>query len=165
MRIKEYNREEAVKYAHKWAYLRNPQYYNFDPVGGDCTSFISQCIYSGSKVMNYSKLGWYYKSGNDKSPSWSGVEFLYNFLTTNKGVGPFGKDVDIEGIQKGDIIQVSFDSIKFAHTLIVVDIKENKNNLENILIASHTFDSDYRKISTYRFSKLRFVHIEGVRIN
>lgn len=55
--------------------------------GGDCTSFASQCIYAGSKVMNYNKNnGWYYNSGNDKSSSWSGVEFLYNFLTTNKGV-------------------------------------------------------------------------------
>ena len=34
-----YNREEALAYAKKWAFGRNPIYYNFDPVGGDCTSF------------------------------------------------------------------------------------------------------------------------------
>ncbi len=46
MRIKEYNRENAVEYAKIWAYKRNPKYYNFDPVGGDCTSFVSQCLYA-----------------------------------------------------------------------------------------------------------------------
>ena len=59
MKVKEYNREKAVEYAIKWAYKRNPKYYNFDSVGGDCTSFISQCIYAGSGIMNYKKhIGW-----------------------------------------------------------------------------------------------------------
>lgn len=89
-----YNRKLAIGYAQKWALSRNPIYYNFDAVGGDCTSFVSQCLFAGSKKMNYSrKNGWYYNSGYDKSPSWSGVEFLYNFLTTNTGVGPHAKEV------------------------------------------------------------------------
>ena len=46
-----YNRKNVIEYAGKWAYGRNPQYYNFDNVGGDCTSFASQCIYAGSKIM------------------------------------------------------------------------------------------------------------------
>ena len=75
MKNKPYNRPEAISYAKKWAFKRNPNYYNFDTVGGDCTSFVSQCIYAGSKVMNYQKdIGWYYINGNNKSPSWSGVE-------------------------------------------------------------------------------------------
>ena len=82
MKVKEYNRKKAVEYAIKWAYKRNPKYYNFDSVGGDCTSFISQCIYAGSGIMNYKKhIGWYYNSSSDRTASWSGVEFLYNFLS------------------------------------------------------------------------------------
>ena len=50
-----YNRLKAVEYAKRWAYKRNPKYYNFDEIGGDCTSFISQCIYEGSGIMNYTK--------------------------------------------------------------------------------------------------------------
>lgn len=53
---REYQREKAVEYAKKWAYRRNPNYYNYDAVGGDCTNFASQCIYAGSQVMNYNKL-------------------------------------------------------------------------------------------------------------
>jgi len=89
LRVKEYNRKKTVEYATKWAYKRNPRYYNFDSVGGDCTSFISQCIYAGSGIMNYKKhIGWYYNSSTDRTASWSGVEFLYDFLIKNKGVGP-----------------------------------------------------------------------------
>ena len=32
MRIVEYNRNLAVKYAEKWASLRNPVYFNFDKI-------------------------------------------------------------------------------------------------------------------------------------
>lgn len=87
-----YNRILAIKYAEKWAYNRNSEYYNFDDIGGDCTNFISQCIFAGSQIMNYNKNnGWYYINGNKKSPSWTGVEFLYKFLVNNKSVGPFGE--------------------------------------------------------------------------
>ena len=53
--MSKYNREKAIVYAQKWAYARNPNYYNFDHVGGDCTSFISQCLYAGTGVMNYNR--------------------------------------------------------------------------------------------------------------
>ena len=56
MKTREYNRNEAVKYAEKWAYRRNPRYYNFNELGGDCTSFASQCIYAGSKKIKQIKI-------------------------------------------------------------------------------------------------------------
>lgn len=109
MNTKSYNRIYAINYAKKWALARNPKYYNFDPVGGDCTSFVSQCLFAGSKKMNYNhENGWYYNNGYDKSPSWSGVEFLYDFLTKNKGYGPRGKEVSQNKIEAGDIAQLSF---------------------------------------------------------
>lgn len=158
-----YNREKVIEYAKKWAYDRNPQYYDFDNVGGDCTSFASQCIYAGSKVMNYSKQnGWYYITGNNKSPSWSGVEFLYNFLTQNKSVGPYGYEVEQNKIELGDIVQLSFDGNKFSHSLVIVNIKD-KTDLNQIFISSHTFDSFNKRISEYNFEKIRFIHIEKIR--
>lgn len=162
MRVKEYNRNEAINYARIWANKRNPQYYNFDNVGGDCTSFVSQCIYAGSGIMNYNTLGWYYKNGYNKSASWSGVEYLYNFLTTNKSVGPFGRKANIEEIEPGDIAQLSFDGNKFQHTLIIINTT-NLHTLDDIYIATHTEDSYNRQLSTYYFSKIRFIKIEGVR--
>lgn len=163
MKVKEYNRKRAVEYALKWAYKRNPRYYNFDDIGGDCTSFISQCIYAGSGIMNYKKhIGWYYNSQADRTASWSGVEFLYNFLTTNKGIGPRATKVDIDNLEIGDIIQLRFLEDRFSHSLIIVDKKGN--NLEDIYIATHTEDAYYRKLSTYTFQDIRFLHITNVGI-
>ena len=163
IQIENYDRIKAKEYAKKWAYSRNPRYYNFDSVGGDCTSFISQCIYAGSGIMNYTKnTGWYYNSVNDRSPSWSGVEFLYKFLINNKGLGPIGGKVEIDKLEVGDIVQLSFDGIKFGHTLIIVNI-ENVLTLDNIYTASHTYDSYNRRVSSYKFKDIRFVHIKGVK--
>lgn len=159
LKEKLYNRNAAIEYAKRWAFGRNPKYYNFDPVGGDCTNFISQCIYAGSNVMNYSTYGWYYKSGYDKSASWSGVEYLHKFLTQNKGIGPYGEEVLRKDIQEGDIVQLSFDGKVFGHSLLIVEKKANR-----ILISTHTQDEYGRNLDTYRFNKIRFIHINGVRV-
>ena len=160
--MKEYNRRKVVEYAKKWAYSRNPNYYNYDPVGGDCTSFVSQCIYAGSGVMNYNKQnGWYYINGNNKSPSWSGVNFLYNFLIQNNGVGPHGVKIEQKGVKIGDIVQLSFDGIRFVHSVVIVGI-ENVDDISKIFIAAHTNDAYNRQLSSYGASLLRFVHITDV---
>lgn len=164
MNYKEYNRENVIRYAKKWAYSRNPKYYNFDSIGGDCTNFVSQCIFAGSNIMNYTKnTGWYYNGAKDRSPSWSGVEYLHNFLITNKGVGPRGKIVEIDKIEIGDIVQLKFEKSAFEHTLIVVNV-EDIFNLNNIYTASHTYDSYNRRISTYKFEDIRFIHINNIAI-
>jgi len=152
-----YNREAVYEYAKKWAYGRNPKYYNFDPVGGDCTNFASQCIYAGCKQMNYDRNnGWYYINGNNKSPSWTGVEFLYNFLIKNKGIGPKGKERKIDNLEIGDIVQLSFNGHIFSHSLIVV---KSGNNINNTLIAAHTYDIFGKSVAEYGFEKYRCIHI------
>ena len=57
-----YDRARAVAYARRWALERNPDYLNFDGLGGDCTNFVSQCLYAGCGVMNFTPVtGWYYR--------------------------------------------------------------------------------------------------------
>lgn len=152
-----YKRELAVQYAVKWALNRNPKYYNYDKLGGDCTNFISQCLFAGSGQMNYRKNGWYYKSANIKSPSWTGVEFLYNFLINNNYEGPKGRVISIEELQIGDLIQLSFSNNIFGHTLIVSSIP--KDNYNEILVCAHSIDAKNRKLSSYNFQKLRCIQI------
>ena len=48
-----YNRRAAGASAHKWAYGRNPAFYDFSEIGGDCTNFASQCLYAGTGIMNF----------------------------------------------------------------------------------------------------------------
>lgn len=77
-----YDRSKAAAYAEKWAFSRNPRYISFDGMGGDCTSFVSQCLYAGTGVMNFTRdTGWYYNSASDRAAAWSGVPYLYRFLT------------------------------------------------------------------------------------
>ena len=159
-----YDREKAVAYANRWAYFRNPEFFDFSELGGDCTNFASQCLYAGSGIMNYTPVyGWYYISPNDRTPSWTGVQYLYNFLTQNEGPGPFASDVPVFRVEPGDLIQFRNDKDVFQHTPVVVGVEGPVANMENILVAAHSYDSNCRPLMSYSFEEIRFLHIEGVR--
>ena len=159
----EYNRSQAVLYALFWAFRRNPVYYDFSDIGGDCTNFVSQSLYAGSGVMNFTPtFGWYFISTDDRSPSWTGVEFLYNFLISNKGPGPFGEESDFESAQPGDVIQLSYDGENFTHTMIVTGIRPFRRGDRRLLISAHSYDARNRPLSTYDYQKARVIHIIGV---
>lgn len=156
---KGYNRQKAVDYAHRWAFGRNPAYYNFDKLGGDCTNFISQCLFAGTGVMNYTPTyGWYYNSVSSRSPSWTGVQYLYNFLTKGGSPGPHGVPCGLEQVEPGDIIQLSFNGKGYTHSLIVVDTGTVPQP-EDVLVATHTQDSDNRPLSSYKYILYRCIHI------
>lgn len=157
-----YDRRAAIRYAHKWAFRRNPKYYDYENIGGDCTNFASQCLYAGTGVMNYEPdFGWYYIDSNQKSPAWTGVEYFYNFMVrTDQSVGPFGVAANIGMLLPGDFVQLRLTKEIFSHTPIIVQIN-GMPTPENILVAAHSFDSDYRPLSTYDFQELRFIHIAG----
>ena len=157
---KYYDRQKAVGYAKKWALSRNPAYYNFDSIGGDCTNFASQCIYAGAGIMNYTPtFGWYYVNLNNHSPSWTGVEFLYDFLVNNKGFGPFAQEVDRKEILPGDILQLGDRFGDWYHTPVVTEVKDGL-----ILVSAHTFDALDRPLYTYEYDRIRYIHILSVRI-
>lgn len=158
-----YDREAAVNYANYWAYKRNPKFYSFNDIGGDCTNFVSQCIYAGCGVMNYTPTyGWYYININERAPAWTSVEYLHRFLVTNEGVGPFGKEVAIESVKTGDIAQFKISKSVFHHSVIITSVGDIPTR-DNILIASHSYDSKDRALSTYDIKEVRYIHIEGYR--
>lgn len=157
-----YHREKALEYARRWALHRNPRYGNFNGIGGDCTNFISQCIYAGCKVMNYTPdIGWYYINMQNRAAGWTGVRFFYNFMTTNKGVGPYASVVTATDIMPGDVIQLGDASGHFYHSLLVLSV--GNHSYDQILIATHSVDVYEKPLSAYDFAQARFLHIEGVR--
>ena len=158
-----YDRRGAVSYALKWAYSRNPRFYDFEDIGGDCTNFVSQCLYAGGGGMNFSsENGWYYIDTNNRSPSWTGVEFLRTFLLTNEGTGVYGEQSELSGLLPGDVIQLRNSAGRLYHTMIVSFIFYPAVP-ENIFICSHSYDARNRRLSTYDYAAAEGIHILGAR--
>jgi hypothetical protein len=155
--MKSYNREKVLNYALTWWNDTNPNYYNYDNLGGDCTNFASQCIFAGSGIMNYDKNnGWYYINANNKSPSWTGVDFLKTFLLNNKTKGPFARLCYLDEIEIGDIIQIR-QSTYFNHSLVVTKIKDN-----NVYVTAHINNIKNKLLDSYNPREIRCLKILGV---
>ncbi len=158
-KISEYDRGAAVAYAKKWAFARNPAYYNFDRIGGDCTNYASQCLHAGGGLMNYTPtFGWYYISVNDRAPAWTGVEYFYNFLINNQSTGPFAEERPLDRLETGDFIQLGKATGDFYHTPIICGFRRGEP-----LLAAHTYDAYNRALSTYSYQRVRGIHILGIR--
>ena len=163
-----YNRDRAVEYARRWALTRNPLFLDFTGRGGDCTSFVSQSVFAGCGVMDFTPtFGWYYVTADNRAPAWAGVDEFFNFITgapqfVNAGgnTGPRGFNVtDGRVIDRGDVIQLANDSGEFYHSLLISELTDN-----DILVCAHSDDALDRPISTYNFATLRVIHIEKATI-
>ncbi len=151
-----YDRRKAIEYAFNWWNKRNPRFYNFDKIGGDCTNFISQCLLYGGIEMNYKTNGWFYNSLSSRAPAWSGVEEFYSFLITNmSNYGVKGRDCSIQELEVGDLIQMDQGRGRFHHNLIVTSV----SNPRDILIACHTADAFNKRLSEYSYKRIRFIKI------
>lgn len=153
-----YNRTEAAQYARRWALGRNPAYYDFTALGGDCTNFVSQCLFAGAGVMNDRPVtGWYYRSASDRTASWTGVEYLYRFLVGNRDRGPYGRVCTLRELRVGDVIQLGDGTGRYYHCLLVLRPGYDP------LVAAHDDNALDRPLSDYFYADARFLHVEGVR--
>ena len=163
-----YDRMRAVEYAKTWALSRNPLFFDFTGQGGNCTNFVSQCIFAGCGVMNYTPtFGWYYRTPEDRAPAWTGVNELFRFLTgapelieENGGAGPYAEPITVPmQIDLGDVIQLANRNGEFYHTLIISGFIEN-----DILVCAQSNDALDRPLSTYNYAGLRILHVLGARL-
>lgn len=150
--------DAALDYAKRWAFARNPQFADFDTMGGDCTNFISQCLYAGGAIMNNTRdTGWYYRSLNDRAAAWTSVMFFYRFIISNRGIGPFGTEIPLYAADVGDIVQLGMNGI-FYHNLLICSLRYGE-----IFVAAHTIDSFDRPLSTYQYENIRCLRIRQAR--
>jgi len=70
-----FNNTATVIYAQKYALNYNPEYRDFTGQGGDCTNFVSQCLYAGG--LNLSSAWKPYTN------AWYSVHPLRNYLINN----------------------------------------------------------------------------------
>ena len=145
-----YNRRAAVAYAHRWAFQRNPKYYDYEDIGGDCTNFASQCLYAGSGVMDFTPdFGWYYLNANDKAPAWTGVEYFYRYLTRQTPTpGPTADLVRLSQIFPGDFVQLSSRDGIYTHTAV-----------EHIFLPKSPFSTYYGRLAPTGNSQSNFLDL------
>ena len=109
--------------------------------------------------MNFEPIyGWSYLSLRRRSPSWTGVEFFYDFMLSNVGVGPYGVSADRNTVEIGDVVQIAKEDGDFYHTLIISKIENG-----DIYICANTNDALDKPLSEYSYTTERFIHIKGVR--
>ncbi|MDF2672138.1 MAG: methylase [Clostridiales bacterium] len=150
-----YIRGAAVKYAVNYAIKPNPHYRYFavhGDGGGDCSSFISQCLYAGGAQMIYDQLRpWWYNTNGTAlinkhtwSLSWSVANSLYWCLKLrgkSSLVGLKGIEVqNIEALELGDIIQYENYSGAIYHSAIITDFTY-KRGIKEPLISQHSFNA------------------------
>ncbi len=97
---------------------------------GDCTNFISQCLYEGGGLKQkvgeiYSDTCWFYKSSGNRSSSWTGVKQFNSYIKSSVSNINY-KSSSFSGVDFGDIIQLIEDGTTIAHhSLIVTGIVYN----------------------------------------
>ena len=161
-----YDRGRAVEYARRWALERNPIFEDYTGIGGDCTNFVSQAIFAGTCVQNYTpEYGWYFISPEQRAPAWTSVEYFYDFMTgaadfsaVNGGTGPFGFPITLDRVRPGDVIQLADEAGDFYHTLIVSAVDGGE-----IYICAHSDDALDRPLSSYNNASERAIMIAGAR--
>ncbi len=161
-KINKYDRIIATNYALKYAKEKNPSFFDYTLQGGNCTNYISQCVYAGAPQMNVSPNGWYYFSPSNTSISWANVEPFYNFITNNSDIGVFGKESPLEMCEIGDVIQLKFETKNvFSHALFITKIVNKTPG--GIFVCANTRDVKDVPLNFYRYEKLRLIHILGYR--
>lgn len=147
--FKNYDRKSAVQYAKKWALSRNPAYQDYENWGGDCTNYISQCLYFGGipfdHVGNNILKQWYWYNNNNRTPSWTGAEPFYKYLITNnsqetQNFGIYATETSYNDLQPGDIVQLLNEDNLAYHNMIITKVILDGEYLIDYLICQHTYD-------------------------
>ena len=163
LKINKYNRIMAKDYALKYALTKNPAFFDYTNQGGNCTNYISQCVYAGAPKMQVSPNGWYYFSPANTSVSWANVEPFFNFIINNTKEGPFAKQSPLEMCEVGDIIKLKFkNKNNYSHALVVTSILSK--TLNGIYVCANTRDIKEVPVSYYNFEQYRLIHILGYRV-
>lgn len=122
---------------------RNPNYANYDKLGGDCTNYVSQILKAGGAPLdNTGANQWYYYSDSNRSTSWTSVNNLFKYLKNNESIGPQGYKIKSDEVyiaSKGDIIQLKLKGEKqYSHSLWI--IRHQISTTSCTRIACHSSD-------------------------
>ena len=137
-----YDRDKACRYAQKYAYNYNPNYMDYNSLGGDCANFVSQCLIAGG--FNFKQIC------PDVAYGVGGtVPNEVNLANCLKKNGWTSTTYAPTNFEKGDVVMYS----NPGHAVIAVQ------GYPNILIAAHS-ENRYGTSVNYRSGGV-YYHYNG----
>lgn len=127
-----YHPDAAVEYARQYTEFSNPVFYQIIDWMGNCSNFVSQCLWFGfgdgklerpDGYMNMTPT-WYGGEGGG-SPAWENVDYFWNEITGSRDF--VGQPLpSISAMTAGDVIQTRSKSAKggpddYNHMLVLLD--------------------------------------------
>ncbi|WP_276981326.1 amidase domain-containing protein [Johnsonella ignava] len=171
-----YDREAVSKAAKKYAYNYNKLFVQYTGAGGDCTNYVSQCIWQSpgwgfDRIGKNNSVKWACKKNSDKkyvyeTVSWVGVNELWTYFQINDsfsqagtvyGVSSTTRGYNSSNVQVGDVIQFYNGNI-WRHSVIVSEITDGI-----VYCAAHSSNYARRKLSEYisLYPTYRVAHINN----
>ena len=167
-RSSNYNANNAVAYANTYVFSPNPNYFNIEGIGGDCTNFASQVLNEGGGIPEHFGYHgynncWFYTSSSNRSTSWAGADYLYDYMHSNNSMINFN-DSNWSSVTRGDLIQVTYDGVNMGHSMIVTSIVYSSSGRSDLLVTYRSTTNNHKKdilLSTRGSEDQRFMHILG----
>ncbi len=153
-----YDRLLAKNYAERYALSRNKNFFDFSRLGGDCTNFVSQCLFAGTGQMDYRENGWFYKDLDERTPSWTGVNELSQYLLENNRNIVCAYLTRYDDVEIGDVIQLKMGNI-FNHSLFVTKTDYPILSFDDIFVSCHSTDKLNARLSSFLFKDIKFLKV------
>lgn len=125
--VNSYNPQAAVEYSDKYAISYNSSYSNYNSIGGDCANFVSQCLYAGGLKMTD---GWYWKSYEERSGSWSYCPSQVEYMSKNCGT-LVENPSDSQVLKGNPVYYYSASKNRYSHAAICVGVNSSNVPIVN----------------------------------
>ncbi|MDE6780880.1 MAG: amidase domain-containing protein [Ruminococcus sp.] len=123
-----YNANVAIDYALKYWNNYNPNYSDYNSIGGDCANFVSQCLYTGGLEMTDK---WFWYSYSNRSGSWASCPDMYNYFN-EQGYKIIENPSDSQVLPGNIVLYYSSSKGRWSHAAICVG-----SNLNGPIVAAH----------------------------
>ncbi len=171
-----YNRDAAVAYSNQWVgeteVTRNDSVWEtYDYAGGNCNNYVSQCVYAGGIPMDAkgNQIWKWYSDTPDstsaktgRSPSWTQVDYFYDYCSDNTGYGIAAEiSNNLYSGDIGDVVIMDWGD-GWSHVVMITQVVKDANgNVTDYLINSNTSDRKNYPLSAYGCVKMSVIRIAG----
>lgn len=166
LRFKGYSINEAVRYALQYALKINSKFGNYEKWGGDCTNYISQCLYAGKIPFDVVGIDvryqWYWYSEIKRTPSWTAAHSLKFYMENNNAnmdgsliLGLKVRQITQDSLLRGDVVQLVDNHNNAYHSMIVTGYLVQGDWVIDYLVSQHSgYDEDSKgRLNNYPLSQ------------